>query len=113
MPHVDVALVAEECEKNGVRTAVYDTPLVSVGPLSETLLFNNKASDLIITVGATLERIKLSGPDKILGGTEDTKIYCPDPIVQHACDSIIDVEEFLIAGVHDNLGGAKIIVKEY
>jgi glycine reductase len=46
MPHVDVALVAEECEKNGVRTAVYDTPLVSVGPLSETLLFNNKASDL-------------------------------------------------------------------
>ncbi len=114
LPHVDLAMVAEECEKLGVKTAIFIQPLISYGTLAETLLFNTEAVDLIITVGATMERIKVPlDAVRFLGGTADTKIYCPDPIEQHAGDPVIDVEQFLIAGVHDHLGGANIIVKEY
>ena len=114
LPHVDLALVAEECEKLGVKTAIFIQPLISYGTLADTLLFNAEAVNLIITVGATMERIKIPlDAERFLGGTTDTKIYCPDPIVQHAGDPVIDVEQFLIAGVHDHLGGANIVVKEY
>lgn len=114
LPHVDLALVAEECEKLGVKTAIYTQPLISFGTLADTLLFNAEAVNLIITVGATMERVLVPlDADHFFGGTADTKVYCPDPIVQHAGDPVIDVEEFLIAGVHDHLGGAPIIVKEY
>jgi len=114
LPHVDLALVAEECEKLGVKTAIFIQPLISYGTLADTLLFNAEAVNLIITVGATMERVKIPlDADRFLGGTGDSKVYCPDPIVQHAGDPVIDVEQFLIAGVHDHLGGAKIIVKEY
>jgi sarcosine reductase len=114
LPHVDPALVAEECEKLGVKTAIFIQPLISYGTLADTLLFNAEAVNLIITVGATMERIKIPlDAERFLGGMADTKIYCPDPIVQHAGDPVIDVEQFLIAGVHDHLGGANIVVKEY
>jgi glycine reductase len=114
LPHVDLALVAEECEKLGVKTAIFIQALISYGTLADTLLFNAEAVNLIITVGATMERIKIPlEADRFLGGTAETKIYCPDPIVQHAGDSVIDVEQFLIAGVHDHLGSANIIVKVY
>ena len=114
MPHVDVAMVGEQCEKLGVRTAIFIQPLVSVGTLAETLLFNNEALDLIITVGATQERVKIPlAADRILGGTEKTKLFCPDPINQYAGDPIIDTEEFLLAGIHDHVGGTNVIVKEY
>ncbi|MGZ3494696.1 MAG: glycine/sarcosine/betaine reductase component B subunit, partial [Thermodesulfobacteriota bacterium] len=114
LPHVDLALVAEECEKLGVKTAIFTQPLISYGTLADTLLFNAEAVNLIITVGATMERIMIPlDAERFLGGTADTKIYCPDPIVQHAGDAVIDVEQFLIAGVHDHLGGANIAVKEY
>ena len=114
LPHVDLALVAEECEKLGVKTAIFTQPLISYGTLADTLLFNAEAVNLIITVGATMERILIPlDAERFLGGTADTKIYCPDPIVQHAGDAVIDVEQFLIAGVHDHLGGANIAVKEY
>ncbi len=114
LPHVDLALVAEECEKLGVKTAIFIQPLISYGTLADTLLFNAESVNLIITVGATMERIKIPlDAERFLGGTSETKIYCPDPIVQHAGDGVIDVEQFLIAGVHDHLGGANIMVKEY
>jgi glycine reductase len=114
MPHVDMALVGEECEKLGVRTAVFTQPVISYGTLADTLLFNNQSLDLIITVGSTLERVKLPlAADRFLGGTARTKVFLADPGEQHANDPVINQEEMLIAGVHDHLGGAKIIVKEY
>jgi sarcosine reductase len=114
MPHVDVALVGEECEKLAIKTAVYTQPLIGVGTLADTLLFNNEALNLVITVGATFERVKLPlEADGILGGTAKTKVFLADPIDQYAGDPMIDTEEMLIAGVHDHLGGANIIVKEY
>ncbi len=113
MPHVDLAVVGEECEKLGVKSAVYISPLISDGTLPEMLLHSSEAVDLIITVGATLERSILPKPEQIVGGTEKTKVYCPDPITQYAGGDTIDVEQFIIAGTHDHLGGAKIVVKEY
>jgi glycine reductase len=114
MPHVDVGLVAERCEKVGVKTAVYIQPGISFGTLADTLIYSSEAVNLIMTVGATMERVKVPlDADVFLGGTHETKIFCPDPITQHAGDPVIDVEEFLIAGVHDNMGGSNIIVKEY
>ncbi len=114
LPHVDLALVAEECEKLGVKTAIFTQPLISHGTLADTLLFNAEAVNLIITVGATMERINIPlDAERFLGGTADTKIFCPDPVIQHAGDPVIDVEQFLIAGVHDHLGAANIIVKQY
>lgn len=114
MPHVDVALVGEECEKLGVKTALFTQPLIGVGTLADTLLFNNEALDLIVTVGATFERVKLPlEADRILGGTAKTKVFLADPGDQYAGDPIVDMEEMLIAGVHDHLGGSHIIVKEY
>lgn len=114
LPHVDLGLVGEECEKLGVKTAIYIAPLVSDGTLADALLFNAESLDLIIGVGATLERVRLPlEADSFLGGTADTKMYCPDPIAQHAGDPVIDTEQFLLAGAQDHLGGAKIIIKEY
>ncbi len=114
MPHVDLALVGEECEKRGVKTTLFVQPLVSQGTLSETSLFSSELLDAIIVVGATQERIKVRfQPERILGGTKETHLFTPDPFVQKAGESVIDTEEFLIAGIHDHIGGAKIIATEY
>lgn len=114
LPHVDLALVAEECEKLGVKTTLFVQPLVSHGTLSETALFSSKYLDAIIDVGATQERILIPlEADRILGGSAETHLFTPDPFIQKAGDKIIDTEEFLIAGVHDHLGGMKIIATEY
>ncbi len=114
LPHVDLARVAEECEKQGVRTALFNQPLISKGYLPETIPFTSDKLNLIIGVGATLERIRVPlSADTFVGGEETTKIYSPDPVIQRAGDSVIEVEQFLIAGVHDLLGGASIIVKQY
>jgi hypothetical protein len=114
LPHIDLAMVAEECEKLGVKTTLFVQPLVSQGTLSETALFSSKYLDAIIDVGATQERILVSlDADRILGGTEETHLFNPDPFIQRAGDKTIDTEEFLIAGIHDHLGGMRIIAAEY
>jgi len=114
MPHVDMAIVAEECEKIGVKTAVFTQPVINEGTLADTLLFKAEKLDLIVTVGATLERMEVPlEADRILGGTADTKIPHGDGIDQRAGDPIINLEEFLAAGVHDMFGGVNVIVKEY
>lgn len=114
MPHIDLATVAEECEKLGVKTTLFVQPLVSHGTLSETALFSSEHLNAIIDVGATQERILVPlDADRFLGGTEDTQLFNPDPFIQRAGGKMIDTEEFLIAGVHDHLGGRKIIAMEH
>ena len=54
MPHIDLATVAEECEKLGVETTLFVQPLVMHGTLSETALFSSKYLDAITNVGVTL-----------------------------------------------------------
>lgn len=114
MPHIDISATGAECERLGVKTAVYTTPLTAVGTLSDTILFNEKSLDLIITSGAPFERTKVFfQAEYFIGGTAETKIYHPDKIKQYAGDSMIDVEQYLIAGFHDHTGSSKVIVKEF
>lgn len=114
LPHIDLALTGEECEKLGVKTAIYTNPLTPFGTLSDTILFNAASLDLIILSGAPFERVIIPWKaEKFLAGNAETRIFCPDPIEQFAGDPVIDVEEYLLPGAHDHLGGAKVIVKEY
>lgn len=114
MPHLDISATGAECEKVGVKTAVTTTPLTATGTLSDTVLFNEKALDLIIISGAPFERTKIAfQAERFLGGSPKTKMYHPNNIPQYAGDPVIDVEQYLIAGFHDHTGGAKVIVKEY
>jgi sarcosine reductase len=114
MPHIDLAMTGEECEKAGVKTAITTQPLTPFGTLADTILFNSKALDLIITHTAVFERTKIPyKAEKFLGGTSKTRIFCPDPIEQFAGDSEIDIEEYLLPGVLDCTGNSKVIIKEY
>lgn len=114
MPHLDISSTGAECEKLGVRTAVTTTPLTATGTLSDTVLFNEKALDLIITSCAPFERTKVAfAAKRFLGGSAATQIYHPNKIPQFAGDPVIDVEQYLLAGFHDHTGSSKVIVKEY
>ena len=102
------------CEKMGIRTAVFIQPGNSSGTLADQVIFASDEVDLMIAAGATMERVKIPlDAERFLGGGPDSAVYCPDPIVQRAGDAQVDVEEFLIAGIHDFMGGANIIAKEY
>ena len=114
MPHIDLAFTGEECEKLGVKTAIFTQPLTPFGTLADTILFNAESLDLIITSTATFERTKIPWKaERFLGGNAKTRVFCPDPIDQYAGDPVIDIEEYLLPGVLDCTGNAKVIVKEY
>ena len=114
MPHLDISSTGAECERLGVKTAVTTTPLTATGTLSDTILFNEAALDLIITSGAPFERSKVEfKAEKFLGGTPETVIYHPNKVLQHAGDPVLDIEQYLIAGFHDHTGGRNVVVKEY
>lgn len=114
MPHIDLALTAEECEAVGIKTAISTQPLTPFGTLGDTILFNAECLNLIITTSATFERTKIAWKaERFLGGDAQTGVFCPDPIVQHAGDPVIDIEEYLLPGVLDCTGNARVIVKEY
>jgi glycine reductase complex component B subunit alpha and beta len=114
MPHIDLALTAEECEAAGIKTAISTQPLTPFGTLADTILFNAECLDLIITTSATFERTKIVWKaERFLGGDAQTRVFCPDPIVQYAGDPIIDIEEYLLPGVLDCTGNVKVICKEY
>lgn len=114
MPHIDLAFTGEECEKLGVRTAIFTQPLTPFGTLADTILFNAESLDLIITSTATFERTKIPWKaEKFLGGNAKTRVFCPDPIDQYAGDPVIDIEEYLLPGVLDCTGNCNVIVKEY
>jgi len=114
MPHIDLSMAGEECEKLGVKTAIFTQPLTPFGTLADTILFNQPSLDCIITSSATFERTKIPWKaEKFIGGTAQTRIFCPDPIDQFAGDPVIDIEEYLLPGVLDCTGNARVIVKEY
>jgi hypothetical protein len=112
MPHTDLALTAEECEKRGVKTTVFVMLWHSIGSVSDQIYFNSDALDAIINVGQICERFILPQPERILGGTPETLISNPD-FIQRAGDKALDIEAFLLAGVIDMLGGTNTIGAEY
>lgn len=114
MPHIDLSMTGEQCENDGIKTAIFTQPLTSFGTLSDTILFNASALNLIITATAPFERTKIDWkPEKFLGGTARTVVFCPDPVTQYAGDPVIDIEEYLLPGVLDCTGSSKVIVKQY
>ncbi|MCR6544571.1 glycine/sarcosine/betaine reductase component B subunit [Dehalobacterium formicoaceticum] len=113
MPHIDISTTGIECEKLGIKTCVYTTPLTSTGTLGDTILFNDELLDLITISGNQFEKTKIHfQAEKFLGGAADTRLYSQG-IEQYAGDPVIDIEEYLLAGVHDLTGNREIIVKEY
>jgi glycine reductase len=115
MPHIDLSITGEECEKLGVKTAIFTQPLTPFGTLADTILFNQECLDLIITSAATFERTRIPWKaEKFLGGNAQTRIFFSETsVVQYAGDPVIQIEEYLLPGVLDCTGNAKVIVKEY
>ena len=111
MPHADLGLVGEECEKLGVKTALFANVYGTSGAIADYLLFNAESLDAIVSVGQFLDRIQLPRAERISGGTADTLIYNPDR-KQKAGDETIEVERFLLAGAYDYLGGSTLIAVE-
>ena len=115
MPHSDIAKTGVACEKAGVKTCCPTTPLTAVGTLADTILYNDVELDLITITGSPFERtwnIKFKA-DKIYGGDPHTKIYFSEPIPQWADSEVLNMEQYLICGVHDHTGDRKIITKEF
>ena len=53
------------------------------------------------------------GPERVLGGTPETKVFHPDHIFQQAKGPVVETEEFLFAGIHDHTGGVAITARDF
>lgn len=115
MPHADISSTGVAMERLGVKTCCTTTPLTATGTLADTILYNDIELDLIVISGAMFEKTTKIPfkAEKILGGTEKTKLYYPEPIPQYAGDEVIGLEQYNIAGCMDHTGSRKIIVEEY
>ena len=114
MPHLDLAVIAEECEKKGVKTVLNAQGLNSAGTIAENALFQGPLLDAVVYNGVTIERIKVPFiPERVLGGTPETKVFHPDHIFQQAKGPVVETEEFLFAGIHDHTGGVAITARDF
>lgn len=114
MPHLDLASIAEECEKKGIKSVLWAQGLNSSGTIAENALFQGPLLNAVIYNGVTVERIKVPfKAERIIGGTMDTKVFHPDHIFQQAKDELVETEEFLFAGIHDHTGAVAITGKDY
>lgn len=115
MPHADIACTGVACEKAGVKTCCPTTPLTATGTLADTILYNDVELDLITITGSPFERtwnIKFKA-ENIYGGDPHTKIYFSEPIPQWADSEVLNMEQYLMCGVHDHTNSRKIITKEF
>ena len=112
MTQVDLGLVAEECERLGMKTTLFIEMSHGGGSLDEQMIHISDSLNAGVNIGQILELVSLPlEADRILGGSSDTPIF-PDPD-QKAGDNIVRAAVPLIAGVYDNFGGAKLIAAEY
>ena len=115
MPHSDIAKTGVACERAGVKTCCPTTPLTATGTLADTILYNDVELNLITITGSPFERtwnIKFK-PENIYGGDHHTKIYFSEPIPQWADSEVLNMEQYLMCGVHDHTNSRKIITKEF
>ena len=114
MPHLDVAVIAEECEKKGVKAVLWAQGLNSNGSIAENALFQGPLLNAVIYNGVTVERIKVPFiAERVIGGTMESKVFHPDHIFQQAKDAVVETEEFLFAGIHDHTGGVAITGQDF
>lgn len=112
MPHVDLSLTAEACEKMGIKTTLFVSFWHSVGSIAEQIYFRSELLDSIVNVGQYCEMIRLPKADMILGGAADTPIYNPHA-TQKAGGESVEIEGNLLAGAFDMLGGTNKMAVEY
>ena len=115
MPHTDIASYGVACEHRGVKTCCPTTPLTATGTLADTILYNNVELDLITITGSPFERtwgIKFK-PENIYGGAPHTRIYFSEPIPQYGDSEVLNMEQYLMCGVHDHTGSRAVITKEF
>jgi hypothetical protein len=96
----------------GIKTTMFVHLVHSGSSLAESALASSPKLDAIVNVGQVLERIVLPKAEKILGGDRGTSVYNPD-IKQTAGSAALDIEEFLLAGLHDHLGSSRVAAVDY
>lgn len=114
MPHLDISSMGVACEERGIKTCVHSTPLTSKGTLGDTILFNDEELELIIATSNAFERTVVDfEAETFIGGSAETRIYSSEMKELKAGDKSLNIEQYLLSGVHDDTGGHKITVKEY
>ena len=67
-PQLDLAICCEQCEKLGVRTVLLLTEFLTTdGDKEETLIFNNRCADAIVSAGYS-EMVEFPPVEKVYGG---------------------------------------------
>jgi len=114
MMHMDLALVAEACEKLGVKTVPFHQGVAAQGTLSDHALFNSPLLNAVVYLGVTVESVSLmSDPVRFLGGPPDARRHSPTGAPRKSNDKDLSSEEYLLAGVHDHTGGAYVRSRNY
>jgi glycine reductase len=114
MMHMDLATVAEACEKAGVRTVPFHQGVAAQGTLSDHALFNSPLLNSVVYLGVTVENCPLMPePVRFLGGPPDARRHSPTGAPRRSNDKDLTSEEYLLAGVHDHTGGAYVRAAKY
>ncbi len=114
MMHMDLATVAEACEKLGVKTVPFHQGVAAQGTLSDHALFNSPLLNAVVYLGVTVESCPLmSEPTRFLGGPPDARRHSPTGAPRKSNDKDLTSEEYLLAGVHDHTGGAYVRSANY
>ena len=114
MMHMDLATVAEACEKAGVRTVPFHQGVAAQGTLADHALFKSPLLDAVVYLGVTVESCPLMPePERFLGGPPDARRHSPTGAPRKSNDKDLTSEEYLLAGVHDHTGGAYVRSADY
>lgn len=112
MPHVDLGLAADACERLGVRTVALVNAYQVIGSLNDAMLFSAESVDAIVNLGCCNEKIHLPKAEKILGGTFQTPVFNPNR-KQKAGDDAIEIEQLLLAGLHAHAGESTLRAAQF
>lgn len=110
-PNVDLGEAAVECEARGVKTCMIIQILTTETFLNTEAMFNSPSLNAIINNGAIFDRIRLSAPDTVLGGTSSTPIY-DDRNKQTAIEEI-ELEQRFLCGRLNQIGASKVAAIQY
>ena len=114
MMHMDLATVAEACERQGVRSVPFHQGVAAQGTLADHALFKSPLLDAALYLGVTVETCPLMpDPERFIGGPPDTPRHSPTGVPRRSNDPDLVSEEYLLAGVHDHTGGAYVRSADY
>ena len=114
--HLDSGMVAKECEKLGVGTALYITPFTATGNIADNMVYFDDSLDLIITAYAYFDPIDVHfKAENLLGGSPEDNLGSDLMISEGKTvgDDYIRVEQVYIAGFAEMFGGSSIRAVDY